>query len=516
MRKSEPKEEIPDEMGLVRTGMLDDRREFWLVAFFLGLFLVFNICTSTAYPFPNVDECMIAEPAINFVHGKGFDVRFSEILAMYSFLLVPWIKLFGASLRSIRSANITCATTAFLVLWLAVKRLGLIPQAIWRVLLLCLLAAEFGMIFAYRTGRYDGFGCLLISVVMLTMSVRAKGKRLFALFCVCLFLPWAGPQYLVSLFAAGIVLCILFRLRYWMEIATSFLASALGAIGFLSMVYISGRLKSYREFVSIQQRGAVFFSELIKHGKLIHHNFLPKDFSLPFLIVGALIMFASLRRKQPTLQYSSVCFGLLYCVVLSSLLIAIAKFPSYYSYLIVIPISVAIVSGLSVCEFGRAKFAAVALCLMSILAGAGANAVAYASDARDHNYRLIEGFAAESVRGTDIAYVDAEVYLATRQLAEDAYFPNPDLQIISKMSQKQKESITLLVIQPSWIRDTTQSLGGTWQETGQELSPNGHSVFGNNNMGFISWTLNDLKVLRRSTDSDPQILAGSRGRSQNK
>lgn len=494
----------------MRLGVVDDRREFWLVAVFLGLFFAFNICTSTAYPFPNVDECMIAEPAINFVHGKGFEVRYSEILAMYSFLLVPWIKLFGFSLRSIRSANITCATAALLILWSAVRRIGLIPDAIWRLLLLCLLAAEFGMIFAYRTGRYDAFGCLLISIVIWTMSIRAKRQRLLVLFFVCLILPWAGPQYLVSLFAAGIVLCVLFRLRYGMEVATSFLAAALGAIAFVSMVIITGRLQSYRAFLDIQQRGTTFLGELVKHGRLIHHNFLPKDFSLPFLILAALIMFASLRRERPTLQYSSIRFSILYCVVLSGLLICVAKFPTYYSYLIVIPIAIAVIAGLSVSGLGIARFATVVLCLMSILGGAGANAVAYASEAPDHDYRLIEGFVAESVRETDVAYVDPEVYFAARRVAKDAYFPNPDLEIISKMSQMQRDSITLLVIQPGWIRDTTQMLGGKWQETGQELRPSTHGVFGTDRAGFVSWALKDLRVLRRSADTEPQVFGGGR------
>ena len=134
---------IEDNRELTRNGVAADKRGLWLTLFLLCLFLAFNICTAEIYPFPNVDECMIAEPAINFLHGKGFNVRFSEILAMYSFLLVPWIKLFGESLRSIRSANMTCAATALFVLWLAVKRLALIPKVIWRVLLLFVLATEF-------------------------------------------------------------------------------------------------------------------------------------------------------------------------------------------------------------------------------------------------------------------------------------------------------------------------------------------------------------------------------------
>jgi hypothetical protein len=50
--------------------------------------------------------------------------------------------------------------------------------------------------------------------------------------------------------------------------------------------------------------------------------------------------------------------------------------------------------------------------------------------------------------------------LAARQRASDVYFSNPDLGIIAKMSQAQKDSITVLLIQPDWIPDTTLSLGG--------------------------------------------------------
>src|ERR1700722_14719708 len=87
-------------------------REEWAVALFLLAFLVFNKVTATSYPFPHLDESLQAEPAINYSHGLGFGIRFDEILGMYSFLLVPWMKLFGSSLQSIRSADIISMTAA--------------------------------------------------------------------------------------------------------------------------------------------------------------------------------------------------------------------------------------------------------------------------------------------------------------------------------------------------------------------------------------------------------------------
>src|SRR5579863_2221902 len=109
-----------------------EKSEALVVSLFLLLFLIFNVVTATSYPYPHLDEILQAEPAINYIHGQGFGIRFDEILGMYSFLLVPWMKLFGSSLQSIRSADIVSMTAALLVLWSAVKRLEIIPLAFWR------------------------------------------------------------------------------------------------------------------------------------------------------------------------------------------------------------------------------------------------------------------------------------------------------------------------------------------------------------------------------------------------
>ena len=166
--------------------------------------------------------------------GRAFGIRFDEILGMYSFLLVPWMKLFGSSLESIRSADIVSMTAAFLVLWSAVKRIESYPSAFWWVFLLMLLATEYGMIVVYRNGRYDGFGALLMTVVLWLMSIKCKRTRLFCLFVVCLFVPWAGLEFMPVLFIAGVFLFLIFRWRFWMEIAVSFLASVLGIAAFFS------------------------------------------------------------------------------------------------------------------------------------------------------------------------------------------------------------------------------------------------------------------------------------------
>jgi hypothetical protein len=483
--------------------MSDGASELWWVCLFLLVFLLFNILTATSYPLPSVDECMAAEPAINFLHGQGISAHFFENVCTYSLLLVPWVQLFGGSLRSIRSADIVSMTAALFVIWSATKRLGIVTRVSWRLLLLALIATDFGVIFSYRSGRYDGFGVLLMSVAFWLMSIQNKRARALSLFLVCLLVPWAGAQYMPVLFTAGLTLILLFRRRYGMEVASSLAASAIGGAVFLAILAAIGRLGRFLKFAGAQQRSAEFFTALFARGQFIHHNYIPKDWSVPFLVAGAILLFVSLRRQGQAVWGSALSYGILFTFLLSILLLLAAKFPTYYSYMIVVPLAVSICSGLSMCKAGKARTAVLLLCFLSALAGAGLDTVAYARDRQDHDYSRIESFIAESVRADDIAYVDPQVYLAARQRARDVYYPisvpGPlDMNAIPQMSQEQKDSITVLIIQPGWAHDVTRGLGGSWSETGQELVPTGHGIFGNRSLGLVTSTLADLCVFRRS------------------
>jgi hypothetical protein len=115
----------------------------------------------------------------------------------------------------------------------------------------------------------------------------------------------------------------------------------------------------------------------------------------------------------------------------------------------------------------------------------------------------MEAFVDQSVRGDDIAYVEDQVYIAARQRARDVYYPisvpGPyDGNVFPLMSKEQKDSITVLIVRPTSAADAQRKLGGRWFETGQELVPTGHGIFGNRNLGLVTQTLDDLRVFRRS------------------
>jgi hypothetical protein len=476
-------------------------REAWAVSLFLLAFLIFNVVTATSYPFPHLDECVQAEPAINYMHGQGFGIRFDVILGMYSFLLVPWMKLFGSSLQSIRSADIVSMTAALLVLWSAVKRIEIIPLAFWRLFLLILLPTEYGMIVVYRNGRYDGFGALLMTVVLWLMSIKGKRTRLFCLFVVFLLVPWAGLQFMPVLFTAGVFLSLIFRLRFWMEIAVSFFASVLGGAAFFIVAAANGRLSTLLKFIRGQRIGLNVVSDWIHHGQLILYNYIPADFSLPFLFAAAAILLVYLLRQKKINLHSGIVLGILFGVLLGIVMLTVAKLATYYSYMVVIPITVAVCSGLALCEPGKLRNAVLILCALSAAAGAGLHAAAYIGNYQDRDYSHLEQFVDQTVHADDIAYVDITGYLAVRQRARDAYFPVTEGPIIPLMSQQQKDSITVLLIGSSELEYTTNGLGGQWQETGQRIAPTGRNIFGNRRVGLVTFMPIDLTVYRRRQKS---------------
>jgi hypothetical protein len=134
---------------------------------------------------------------------------------------------------------------------------------------------------------------------------------------------------------------------------------------------------------------------------------------------------------------------------------------------------------------------------VSCICGAVANTAAYLSERHDHNYTRMQNFVNESVYHNDIAYAEPIAYEAARAHARDAYFPNPDFDIIALMSQQQRNSITVMLVRSEWSAAVARAPGGTWEDTGQDLAPLDHPFFGNLNLGFLTWRFSGLHVYRR-------------------
>jgi hypothetical protein len=313
--------------------------------------------------------------------------------------------------------------------------------------------------------------------------------------------PWAGLQYLPVLFAEGVVLFLFFSRRYWKEITASFLGAGLGGAGFMSVVAISGRLPSYLKFVHAQQRlGPRMLAVWLRTGHLNHTNVIPADFSLPFIVVAVIVLLIYLLRYKIVCLRSVLPYTLAYCALLSGILIISSRFPTYYSYMVSIPLAVAVCHGLSLCQATSVRCAVLIICLLSAASGVGLNATTYASNWQDRNYDHVEQLVSSTVHADDIAFVDFTSYYAAKKRAMDVFFQYPEWDILPLMSKEQKDSITVILVRPEEAGNVIHGLGGAWNQTGDMLAPSKRGLFEGRGLGFLSHDDNKIQVFRRRNE----------------
>lgn len=484
--------------------LLGERYEYAWLALILLVFLFVNVFTADHYPFPFCDEVILAEPAVNYITGHGFAtaVRIENSPAFYfgnvpahPGLLIPWLKVFGISMRSVRSINFVYMAMMVLLVWSATKRIGLVVSARWRLLLVSMLMCDYSMILSYRSGRYDCLGMLVLAFALWNFSFRAAPLRLTALTIAGAASPWIGLQLLPLEAALGAMLFAFTLFRYWREILVFFVGVVVGGLGLIRFFTSHGVLKYFLGFIHSQSEGPRFVVGLF-HGQFRHFNVLPKDFSLPLVLGSAVLLATVLYSRNALRSRSLLMYGLTFVPLFSLALIVLAKFPTYYGWMTFIPLAIAVCGSLDLDLPTRVRKIAVTLCILASAVGVGLHLLACARDWNDRDYSKVQEFVKSSIGPDDWAFVDPQAYYPAKLTGAAIFFPDPGSRQIT-MSSTQKNRLTVCVIGPerAWV---LKQLGGTWYRTGQEMIPKHVGLFGNNNSwGFLSLPNYRLAVYRR-------------------
>ncbi len=489
-----------------------EQQEWVWVVLFLLLFLLVNVITADRYPFPFLDEVFYTDPAVNYLTGHGFTTTVlgldSPIFYFYngpahSALLIPWLQVFGISMRSVRSINFAYMAIAVVLIWSAAKRIPVVFSTRMRLLLVSMLVCDYSIIFSYRCGRYDCLGMLVVAFAFWSFSLASTPLRLTALSIVGAASPWIGLQLLpLEAVLAGTLLVFTLS-RYWREIFAFFTGVATGGLGLLGFFASHGVLRYFFEFLNSQSKGIGFFGSLL-HGEFRHSNMLPKDFSLPLVACAiVLLAFASYRRHSLRL-HSLLTYGLISSVVLALTLIAVGKFPTYYGWMIYIPLAICVCGSLDLAPPTTGRRYATALCVVASIVGVSLHVLACARDWKDRDYSKVQQFVNANVRPDDWAYVSPQAYFPAKLTGATTLFWDPG----TWMSPDQKDRVTVCVIDPKklWV---LKVLGGTWYNTGPDLIPVHTGLFGSEDRwGFLSLPNYRLSVYRRV----PMATAASDGK----
>jgi hypothetical protein len=498
----------------VRAQRVPSRAEITWLALSLALFLCLSILVSARYPFVWVDEVVYADPAVNFVTGRGFTsttwytqqggVFWAANVPMYSFLLVPWLKLFGVSITSVRSIGLVYLSSFLCLSLIGGARIGLLSDRTSRFCFVGGLVGGYGMLFSYGSGRPDSLGMLAIGVYVLLYSFKIVWIRLPGFFLVGCLTPWIGLQLLSFQAVSGILLWAYLGRAFFPLLAAAGLGSLFGLVGLWRLYSHFGVLEVFMR--SIQPDTGAFVRPLLS-GVIQHRNVLPKDFSVVPMLIGVGILLALLHNKHGKRWLR---LPLLVCVVIAASvslgLILFGRFPTYYSWMVYLPLVIGVCHSIGASRRGTwARRIGVATCIASGCLGVFLHALNLFGCWRDRSYSHVENLVSQSVFPGERVYAEFAAYYALHPITKHAYYP----EYLSAMTDGEKAALDVLVIYPHVLSSVREKVGGLWEPTGQQITPFSDGFFGSRwELGYLSVPNYGLGVYRRAGAPAPKVNVG--------
>jgi len=457
------------------------RSEPWWVAGLILVVLALNLATGDRCPAVWIDEAAYTDPAWNLHLGHGFtssawyaqgpDEFWAGNVPLHSALLYLWTSVFGVSVLAVRAMNYVLISISAVVLWLAVKRLGLVPRPPYRIALVALLLSGFGICFSYRSGRPDAICILLASAAALAYSIPNRTARLATVAALGALFPIAGLQLVV--YAALLCLLLLPWLRwgYFAE-AVALATGCLAGIGLLFVFYSYHGV--WAEFLAstIGRHSAGGAEGLLGRfgGLRIPGGVKDPSFVLVMLAVFTLAVGTGMRWRFA--WRSPLGLAIAIGVGMPILLYAMrGQYPCYYAWMTYVPVCICLCSALASgppvlpVDVGRIKAPALLgpACLVGLPLVLAMTAVQW----NDRDYRRIEDLVQRELQPNDIVYCDGAAYYAVKEKAR----VETGQRHLQAMKPWQKARISALVIDPAQLETVRQIVGGQWRPCGQPLQP---------------------------------------------
>jgi len=449
------------------------RKEAAIIAGILVAFLALNLLTGSRSPTVWTDEVAYADPAINLVqHGEFTSTAWETQLSsehwagnvpLYPWLLAGWIQIFGVSITAVRSLNYVLIMLATVLLWLLARRTGWIDHPVARIAFVILVLSGYGITYAYRSGRPDMIGLVIISGGGLAATLHRPVHRYGALLVAGILLPIAGLQFLPY----GALLCGLGL--YWAPVRLTRLSMAVGSGALLG----GGLLIGYYRYHGVWDD---FLQSITRHtaagqdlsAKLSEAStLLFVDPSYTLLLIGVLVVGAlRMWNSQPQMEVLSAPAAYLLAAAVGTplLLFAVGKYPTSYSWMGYVPLVFGSCVAASSVTWGRQGAIAVgALCLVACGIGLPARATVTILQWDGRSYAPVERVVSSHVRAQDTVFTTYQGYYAVKTEAEAVYLPKY-LWYLSEAKRDELRAVDKMVARPEEKKFWGERLGGTWRQ----------------------------------------------------
>lgn len=460
--------------------MKHNRSELWALLLICVIFVAVNLATATRSPTVWIDEVSYADPAVNLATGKGFTSSawyaqsktetWAGNTPLYPLMLSGWIGVFGFDILQVRSMNYVLILIAVVCVWYGLRVSKLVTNPATRLWMTALLLCGYNISFVYRGARPDSVLMLLFAFVFLACCLTKRWSRYSLLALSSFLIPVAGFSGLPFLAFAGLLWLIITRMKGWKDVAVAGVASATGLASLLLAYQRLGLLEPF--LASTQSHSSLSqakggLAQLFNWWAYMLNDFKVDGslWSLLFGVIGVLLLAWRLvgmdAVKKPLLI-------LLFSFVTPIFLIISGKFIIYYGWILFVPL--VFVWGLLRDSLPQQqawlRHALVFVALVSCAAGLPLRLGLTLKEWQARDYAPVRELASKVVTPDDIVYSDQQAYYAVKPLAAETMIGF----YLKIMTPEEKESVSLLLVNPADLERVSGSIGGVWQPEASEAS----------------------------------------------
>jgi hypothetical protein len=436
-------------------------------------FVLVNLATGTRSPRAWQDEVWFSDPAVNLVTGRGFTSSAQSVMGrheiysgtspLYPLLLAAWFRILGVGLLVARSLNYVLMVAVVACVIAASRRSGLVTTRWAKVVLAVALLCNYGISFDYRSARYDVLGMLVCAILYLEFTIANSKVRRMALVLTAALLPAAGLQNIPFAAAASLVVLLMGGWRLLPDliiVGAGIIIGAAAMVGILHFEHVLPRVIRFTmEFASGPMRASLDLEELLS----FKGNAFP---SLVLLVgLGGMALVTPIFRGHGAARRWAIG-AVLFSIVIPTTMVAAGHFPSYYAWMMFLPTLVcfcACLDRLMELPGSRAGLilaSAAALLTCYGLPGHLAKAIL---EWKQNDPQAVARFVKSVARPSDVIYCCTPVYFAAKATTPEVM----TLDYHNVMSPAERDSISLLLINPIDTDATIKWLGGRWRETGE-------------------------------------------------
>jgi len=405
------------------------------------------------------DEAAYVDPALRWVDGLGFtsaawwqspDQFWAANFPLYAVVSAAWVKLTGwSSLWGVRSLN-TLLYVAAMAWWVAGCRRAGWFKSPWQEA--GFLALLLGSLYATGPSQYirpESLGALVMGGALWTQTLVSSRARALGAFLAGAAAVLSGLQFVVALGLFGIVWLLLAKIKAWAAVCWCALGgvSAFAVLLFIYSYFGVLDIFLHSTFGLGSNRAAQW------HGW--------RD---PMLwATSAVLAFVVIRRGLPVRAHDLAVAGLAAGFGLAFVLFLLSKYPQYYGFLAILPLSTAVAAiwpslGRRTRQTAIALLALVGVCGFPLAALMNWNSM----PARRH--AEVTAWLDSALAGASAVFVDPSAYFASRQ-SDRTIFTQAVLPFLSSNDKAQIEAVVIIPDHPH--RNLQKNvvfalLGGDW------------------------------------------------------